>query len=130
MADHQECKHRPAFLCHVSQDFVLFTVCLCTLQPPRAVQAAAESAAAQQQQRLQQQPQQQVYLDCNAFLGTCSNQELQHMRKLAHLCAQTYYMGRLTVSSHLMATEQVPTSCLVILAGAVPQPQEVQGVCL
>ncbi|KAF6252062.1 Alpha/Beta hydrolase protein [Scenedesmus sp. NREL 46B-D3] len=62
------------------------------MQPHRTVQAAAESAAAQQQQ----QQQQQVHLDCNAFLGTCSNEELQHMRKLAHLCSQTYYMGRLT----------------------------------
>jgi hypothetical protein len=37
-------------------------------------------------------------LDISAFLGTCSDEELRHMRLLSHLCAQTYYMSALTVS--------------------------------
>lgn len=38
-----------------------------------------------------------MVLDVHAFLGACSDEELRHMRLLAHLCAQTYYMGQLTV---------------------------------
>lgn len=47
------------------------------------------------------QPTSQALLDVQAFLGTCSDEELRHMRILSHLCAQTYYMGQLTVSQEV-----------------------------
>lgn len=47
------------------------------------------------------QPTSQAILDVQAFLGTCSDEELRHMRILSHLCAQTYYLGQLTVSQEV-----------------------------
>jgi hypothetical protein len=44
-------------------------------------------------------------LDVQAFLGTCSDEELRTMRVLSHLCAQTYYMGQLTVSLLVICSE-------------------------
>lgn len=46
----------------------------------------------------QESPATTVSVDVQAFLGSCSDDELRHMRMLSHLCAQTYYMGQLTVS--------------------------------
>ncbi|KAF8067235.1 choline monooxygenase [Scenedesmus sp. PABB004] len=75
------------------------------LRMPWPSQEAPQQAAQQQQQRQQQLPApappaaadgDAAPLDCLAFLGSVSDEELRHMRLLAHLCAQTYYMGSLT----------------------------------
>lgn len=58
--------------------------CLLALQLPEAQQTSG------------------ALLDVQAFLGTCTDEELRHMRTLAHLCAQTYYMGQLTVRTALL----------------------------
>lgn len=64
----------------------------CCSQGPPELTLAARRACTQVTQ-----PTSQALLDVQAFLGTCSDEELRHMRILSHLCAQTYYMGQLTV---------------------------------
>lgn len=77
-------------------------------QAEQAAQAVAQAAV---QQRRQQQQQSgtgglppdagavrpELLLDCSRYLTDVDEQEMRHMRMLSHLCAQTYYMGRLTV---------------------------------
>lgn len=61
-------------------------------------------------------------LDVHSFLGTNSDEELRHMRMLSHLCAQTYYMGQLTVSATEANCLSSACACSAVGATAVVHP--------
>lgn len=106
---------------------------MCFAQPPAADLTSLQTPASLQESAVavQQATATSATLDVHSFLGTNSDEELRHMRMLSHLCAQTYYMGQLTVSaieayckSNCMS---VTCACSAVGATAVAHPSLVEG---
>lgn len=58
-------------------------------------------------------------LDCSAFVAEADSEDLRTMRRLAHMCSQTYYMATLTVRlGRLQGGQQRRTAAAAVCVAA------------